>query len=114
MYSIYTNTCTELCAVKHSGGWACPNLEPFWQGTQESDSDGQSDEGSHAAVWDGWGEGDSHAVLLVTDFDAILLHHRQLLQREGVLWVIDTPHQICACTEIAVKNTRTVMTIGIV
>lgn len=71
------------------------NFEPVGQGAQQLDFDGQADERRHAAVGDGGCELDAHCALGVTDLDSDLLHNVELLQRQGMLWVIDGSDQMC-------------------
>lgn len=55
-------------------------LEPPGKGSQETDPDRKPDECCHAAVRDGWSEGDLDAVLPIADCNALFGHHRQLLE----------------------------------
>lgn len=77
---------------------ALPDLhvdpEGWRQGHLQADLDAQPDEGGHAAVRDGGGEGDEDLGVGFVDGDVLQLDDVQLFQGKGMLWVIYVPYQI--------------------
>ena len=76
--------------------FADANVDPEggWEDGLEVDFDAEADEGGHAAVGDGGGEGDDDLGVAQVDRDMLKLDDIQLLQGKGMLRIINIPYQI--------------------
>ena len=70
------------------------NLEAARKGSQKPHANAEANERRHAAVRDRRREADKHVAIGVIDRNVLKLSHIELLERQGMLGIIDAPDQI--------------------
>ena len=64
------------------------HFEPPWKASVQFDSNHQTDQSSHWAIWDGWGELDMYRTRFVINWNQFIFYYLKLFQGQWVLWIV--------------------------